>query len=173
MAAERSPARRAALYGLLVAAAFVFGYLESLLPSVGVPGIKLGLANLVTVVALYRLRAADAAGVALLRILLSGLTFGSPAAMLYALAGGLCSLAAMVLCRRSGRFSSIGVSMAGGVCHVLGQLAVAAAVLRTWRVAWYLPVLLLSGLLTGALIGAVATALLRRLPDDPAENGAK
>ena len=164
MAAKRSPARRAALYGLLVAAAFIFGYLESLLPSVGVPGIKL---------VLYRLRAADAAGVALLRILLSGLTFGSPAAMLYALAGGICSLAAMVLCRRSGRFSVIGVSMAGGVCHVLGQLAVAAAVLRTWRVAWYLPVLLLSGLLTGTLIGAAASALLRRLPDDPAENGAK
>ena len=82
MAAKRTPARRAALYGLLVAAAFIFGYLESLLPSVGVPGIKLGLANLVTVVVLYRLRAADAAGVALLRILLSGLTFGSPAAML-------------------------------------------------------------------------------------------
>ena len=141
MTAKRSPARRAALYGLLVAAAFIFGYLESLLPSVGVPGIKLGLANLVTVVVLYRLRAADAAGVALLRILLSGLTFGSPAAMLYALAGGICSLAAMVPCRRSGRFSVIGVSMAGAgaagrgggrAAHVArGMVSAGAAAVRS------------------------------------------
>ncbi len=153
--------RKTALYGLLVALAFIFSYLESLLPlPLGIPGIKLGLANLVVLVALALFGPRQAVAVALLRIFLVGFTFGSPSTMLYSLAGGVLSLAAMVLCRRSRAFSIVGISLAGGVCHNIGQLAMAALVMATGELAWYLPVLLLSGLLTGALIGWAARLLL-------------
>ncbi len=155
--------RKTALYGLMVALAFIFSYVETLLPVVGIPGVKLGLANLVVLVTLYLLRPRDALGISLLRMLLVGFTFGSPASMLYSLAGGLVSLGVMILCRRTEKFSILGVSMAGGVCHNLAQLAVAAAVLRTPQIVWYLPVLLLSGVLTGALIGVVARMCLPKL----------
>ena len=156
--------RKTALYGLLVALAFIVSYLESLIPlPIGIPGLKLGLANGVVLVALYRLRWWDALAVSVLRILLAGLTFGSPLSMLYSLCGGLLSLGAMALCRRSGRFSVMGVSMAGGVCHNIGQLAAAAVLLGTRQVLWYAAVLLPVGLLTGGLVGLLAGQLLPRL----------
>lgn len=155
--------RKTALYGLLVALACVFSYVESLIPVVGIPGMKLGLANLVVLTALMLLRPRDALVISCLRILLVGVTFGSPASMLYSLAGGLVSLGVMMLCRRTDKFSILGISIAGGVSHNLAQLAVAAAVLRTPQIAWYLPILLLSGLLTGALIGVVTRLCLPKL----------
>ena len=155
--------RKTALYGLMIALAFIFSYIESLLPVVGIPGVKLGLANLVVLVTLVLLRPRDALAISCLRILLVGFTFGSPASMIYSLAGGLVSLGVMALCRRTGKFSVLGVSIAGGVSHNLAQLAVAAAVLRTPQIVWYLPILLLSGLLTGALIGIVTRLCLPKL----------
>ena len=155
--------RKTALYGLMVALAFIFSYIESLLPVVGIPGVKLGLANLVVLVTLYLLRPRDALVISLLRIVLVGFTFGSPASMLYSLSGGLVSLGVMILCRRVDRFSVLGVSVAGGVSHNLAQLAVAAAVLRTPQIVWYLPMLLLSGVLTGALIGVITQLCLPKL----------
>lgn len=155
--------RKTALYGLMVALAFIFSYVETLLPVVGIPGIKLGLANLVVLITLCLLRPRDALAISLIRILLVGFTFGSPASMLYSLAGGLVSLGIMVLCHRSEKFSLLGISIAGGVSHNLAQLAVAAAVLRTPQIAWYLPMLLLSGVLTGALIGVIARLCLPKL----------
>lgn len=156
--------RKTALYGLLVALAFIFSYLESLLPlTLGIPGIKLGLANLVVVVTLYCLGARAGLAVALLRILLAGLTFGSLTTMLYSLAGGLLSYGVMLLCRRCRHLSVIGVSMAGGVSHNIGQIIVAAAVTATPQVVWYLPVLILAGLATGALIGFISALLLPKL----------
>ena len=155
--------RKTALYGLLVALAFIFSYIESLVPiPLGIPGIKLGLANGVTLVALYLLRPVDAVAIACLRILLAGLTFGSPVSMLYSLCGGLLSLLTMWLCRRSDRFSVVGVSVAGGVAHNVGQLLLATALLSA-SVVWYAPVLLVTGTLTGALIGALCRSLLPRL----------
>lgn len=155
--------RKTALYGLMVALAFIFSYIESLFPVVGIPGVKLGLANLVVLITLCLLRPRDALAISLLRIVLVGLTFGSPASMLYSLAGGLVSLGVMILCRRTDKFSVLGVSVAGGVSHNLAQLAVAAAVLRTPQIVWYLPVLLLSGVLTGALIGIITRLCLPKL----------
>ncbi len=156
--------RKTALYGLLVALAFVFSYLESLFPlPLGIPGLKLGLANTVTLVALELLGAGPALAVSCLRILLAGLTFGSPASMLYSFAGGLVSFGVMSLCRCTRRFSLTGVSLAGGVSHNLAQLGVAAVVLHTRQVAWYAPVLLAAGLATGALVGLLARLLLPAL----------
>ena len=159
--------RKTALYGVLVALAFVFSFLESLFPlPIGIPGVKMGLANGVTLVAWHLLGGGAALTVSCVRILLAGLTFGSPVSMLYSLAGGLVSFGVMWLCRRSGRFSLMGVSMAGGVSHNVAQLLVAALVLRTPSVVWYLPVLLLSGLVAGWLLGwlcSLLTPLLERM----------
>ncbi len=160
--------RKTALYGLLIALAFIVSYLESLIPlPVAIQGIKLGLANGVVLVALYRLRWWDGLVVSVLRILLAGLTFGSPVSMLYSLCGGLLSLGVMELCRRSGRFSVLGVSMAGGVSHNVGQLAAAAVLLGTRQVLWYAVGLLPVGLLTGGLVGLLAAQLLPRLKKLP------
>ena len=156
--------RKTAVYGLLVALAFIFSYIEHLIPiPIGIPGIKVGLANGVTLVALYLLRPADAFVIASVRILLAGLTFGSPVSMLYSLCGGLLSLSVMWLCRHSRRFSVVGVSVAGGVCHNVGQLLLAAVLLQTSAVAWYAPVLLLTGTVIGVLIGVLCRSLLPRL----------
>lgn len=156
--------RKTALYGLLVALAFIFSYIEVLVPiPVGIPGVKLGLANGVVLVALYLMRPADAAVISCLRIVLAGLTFGSPVSMLYSLCGGLLSFGIMWLCRRTDRFSVVGVSVAGGIAHNMGQLALAAVLLATPAVVWYAPVLLLTGTLTGALIGLLCRTLLPRL----------
>ena len=156
--------RKTALYGLLVALAFIFSYLESLLPlSVGIPGIKLGLANGVVLVALYLLHPRDALIISVVRILLAGLTFGSPASMLYSLSGGLLSFLIMWLCRRGDRFSVVGTSIAGGVSHNIGQLLMAAVAMQTVYIVWYIPVLLVAGVITGGLIGLLCRGLLPRL----------
>lgn len=156
--------RKTALYGLLVALAFVLSLLESLFPlPVGIPGVKLGLANGVVLTAMCLLGTGPALAVSCLRMLLAGLTFGSPVTMLYSFAGGLVSFGMMVLCRHSRRFSLVGVSIAGGVTHNLAQLMVAAWVLDTPAVVWYLPVLLVTGLVAGGLLGLLTNLLVPRL----------
>ena len=156
--------KRVALFGMLTALAFTLSYLESLLPiSLGIPGVKLGLANLVVVVALWTMTPYEALAISMIRVLLAGLTFGNGYSLLYSFAGALLSYAVMLLFKKS-KLSVIGVSMLGGVCHNIGQIAVAAAlVMRTARIVYYLPVLLVAGLLTGLLIGIVAKAIADRI----------
>ncbi len=150
--------------GLLVALAFVFSYLESLLPlSIGIPGIKLGVANIVVLFALYKTNLPTALTISLVRAVLSGFTFGSPSMILYSLAGAILSLVIMFLCKKSQKFSIIGVSIAGGVAHNIGQSVVAALLLSPAAVFAYLPLLLIVGAVTGGVIGALALLLLRRL----------
>ncbi|GAA6491986.1 MAG TPA: Gx transporter family protein [Candidatus Bariatricus faecipullorum] len=156
--------RRAAYLGIFTALALIFSYVESLVPlPVGIPGVKLGLANLVVVVALYKLKTGEALAISVIRILVSGFFFSSLAAILYSLAGGLLSFAVMFLARKNKKFSVYGVSMAGGVAHNVGQILVAALVVETFGILYYLPVLLVAGVLTGLIIGVVANAMLKRL----------
>jgi len=153
------------LYGVLIALAFVLSYVEMLVPvPLGMPGVKLGLANLVTLVALYLLPAPGAAAVALCRIVLAGFTFGSMSSMVYALCGGVLSFAVMLLCKKLPAFSPVGVSIAGGVAHNIGQLLCAVLVLKTVGLSLYFPVLLASGTVAGTLVGLLGALLLRRLP---------
>ena len=154
-----------ARYGLLIALALVLSYAESLLPALGVPGVKLGLPNLVIVFALYRLGTRDAWCLSVVRVLLAPALFGSGVSMAYIAAGAVLSLAVMGLLKKTGKFSSVGVSVAGGVAHNAGQILVAMALLETARLAWYLPVLWISGTVAGVLIGAVAGELVKRVPD--------
>lgn len=156
--------KRIAVFGLMTALAFTFSYLESLIPfNFGIPGIKLGLANLVTVTALYVLPKRDAFWISVIRIVLSGLTFGGVFTMLYSLAGGILSFALMLAAQKNKQFSVIGVSVTGGVAHNAGQIIVAAAVMNTVRIVYYFPVLLISGLITGLLIGIVSNIIILRL----------
>lgn len=159
-----SKAWKTALFGLMTALAFVFSYLESLVPlNIGIPGIKLGLANLVVITALYIFPKQYAFVIALIRIILSGLTFGGLSAMVFSLAGGVLSFAVMVLLKKVNKFSVIGVSAAGGIFHNIGQIAAAAFVMKTAQIIYYLPVLVISGLITGILIGIIADILIKRL----------
>ncbi len=158
--------RTVALTGLLIALALVLSYLESLVPlSFAVPGIKLGLPNLVIVFALYRLRPATAAAISLLRVALVALLFGSALSLAYSAAGAVLSFAVMLLLKRSGRFGCTGVSVAGAVAHNLAQIATAALLLETPGLAWYFPVLCVSGTAAGVCIGLLAALLVKRIPE--------
>ena len=156
---------KVAQYGLLTALALVLSYLESLLPPLGAPGVKLGLPNLAVVFALYRLGWKDACVISLVRVALVALLFGNGAALAYSIAGAALSLAVMGLLKRTGKFSPVGVSVAGGVAHNAGQILVAMAMLETSRLAWYLPVLWISGTVAGVLIGIVSGVLVKRIPE--------
>ena len=155
---------RVAYFGVFTALALIFSYVESLIPiQLGVPGVKLGLANLIIVIALYKMRLSEVFLLSIVRILLSGFLFGNYFSILYSLAGGLLSLAVMALLKKTGDFSVMGISMAGGVFHNVGQLVVAMMVVETFSVGYYLPVLLVAGLVTGFLIGVAAGEMLKRL----------
>ena len=156
--------RRMARYALLTALAMVLSWLESLVPvSAAAPGVKLGLTNLVVIFALYRMGLRAAAAVSLARVGLVSMTFGNAYSFAYSLAGAVLSLAVMAVLKRTGKFSILGVSIAGGVGHNLGQIAVAMAVLGTARLAWYLPALLVSGTLAGAAVGAAGGLVAARV----------
>ena len=158
-------ASKIAQYGLLTALALVLSYLESLIPPLWVPGVKLGLPNLAVVFALYRLGWKDACAISLVRVVLVTLLFGNGAALAYSIAGAALSLSLMGLLKKTGKFSTVGVSVAGGVAHNAGQILVAMALLETSRLAWYLPVLWVSGTIAGVLVGLVSGELVRRVPE--------
>ena len=128
---------KVAYFGVFTALALIFSYVETLIPiNFGIPGAKLGLANLVIVTVLYKARWQDAFLLSVIRIVLAGFIFGNLFAILYSLAGGLLSLAAMTMIKQRGSFSVIGVSMAGGVTHNIGQLIVAMLVVETYQVGY-------------------------------------
>ena len=153
-----------AVFGVFTALGLIFSYLESLIPlEIGIPGVKLGLANLIIVIALYKLRPASVYCLSVVRVVLSGFLFGNLFSILYSMAGGLLSVTVMLLLKNRGSFSILGVSLAGGVFHNIGQLIIAILVVETFSVAYYVPVLLISGLVTGLLIGIVSREMLKRL----------
>ena len=156
--------KKVAVYGMLMALAFLLSYVETLIPfSFTIPGIKLGLANLVVVVAFYCLDVKSAFVISMVRILLAGLTFSSLSVMLYSLGGGLLSFLCMALAKRFTSLSITGVSILGGAAHNLGQLFVAAAVVRTGSLMYYFPALLVAGTAAGTLIGLLGGLVTVRL----------
>lgn len=155
---------KVAYFGVFTALALIFSYVETLIPiNFGIPGVKLGLANLVIVIALYKMRFGDVLLLAITRVLLSGFIFGNYFSIIYSLAGGILSLCIMGILKKSNKFSVLGISMAGGVAHNIGQLIVAMLVVETFAVVTYVPVLLIFGLITGFVIGIAADEMLRRL----------
>ncbi len=151
---------------LFTATALLLSYIESLFPFfMGVPGMKLGLANLAVVLALYYYGWREALLINAVRIMLAGLLFGNLFSILFSLGGALVSFFAMLLFRRL-KLSVYGVSMAGGVFHNLGQIVIAAAIVETAAVGYYVPFLLAAGVVTGLLIGVLAKQILYRLPKE-------
>ena len=163
--------RKTAYLGMMSAAAILLGYIESLLPlSIGVPGVKLGIANLAAVFVLYYYGVREAALVSVVRILVIGFMFGNLFSILFSLAGAALSLLVMTGVKRMKGFSVFGVSMAGGVSHNVGQLIVASLVVENFYLMYYLPVLLISGLICGCLIGIASGAVIRRIKPESLKN---
>lgn len=161
---NNSFSEKIALHGLLVALAFVLSWVEMQIPYFfAVPGIKLGLTNLVVLIALYRLGSADAFALNVVRILLVSFTFGNMAALLYSLAGGMLSFLAMYLMKRFTKFSVKLVSVFGGFFHNVGQILVAMLVLKSVHVLWYLPYLWISGIVAGIVIGLIGELVMQKL----------
>lgn len=155
---------RAVQFGVFTALALLFSYIESLIPfHIGIPGVKLGLANLIIVVVLYKTEYKQAYLLSVTRVILAGFLFGNLFSILYSLAGGLLSLSMMILAKRKDGYSVIGVSVIGGVFHNVGQILMAMLVTESWKLIYYLPVLLLFGVLMGIVIGVVSKEMLKRL----------
>lgn len=164
--------RKVALYGICIALAMVLGFIESQIPvSVVVPGARLGLTNLVVLMALYRMGAADAMVINFVRIILTGFTFANTFSMLYSLAGGMFSCLVMILLKHTKKFSVAGVSVAGGAAHNLGQMFVAMAVMSNTRIAYLFPALMVSGVAAGIVTGILGAEVIKRLPEDNGYRG--
>lgn len=147
--------------------ALIFSYIEAVIPfNPGIPGVKLGIANIVAVIALYKLSAKHAIFINVIRILIAGFLFSGIFGAIYSLAGATVSLIGMVLLKKTDKFSIAGVSMAGGVLHNIGQLLVAAFLINDMRIFIYFPVLLFSGLAAGIAVGVGATLIIRALPNN-------
>lgn len=157
-------AKRITVTGLLIALAMMLSYIEILIPfHVGVPGIKLGLANIVVLTAFFFFPPAQVLAISLFRVLLTGLLTGSGMALVFSLAGGLCSFFVMLLCCKSNWFSPVGISLAGGVTHNIAQLCIAVLLLQTTSLVFYLPFLLLAGIVTGLCNGLLVAKMLPTL----------
>lgn len=155
---------RICLSGMFIGLALVLGYLESLVPiSLGIPGVKLGLSNLVTIVALYKLDVKNMILITFVRVLLSSILFGNMTVMLYSMAGAALSVLVMALMVRINVFSKTGVSIAGGVAHNIGQLMVAWLVIGSGNIFYYMPVLLVAGTVAGACIGMLASLIIKKI----------
>lgn len=162
---QKTPAYNVALAAMMAALALIFSYIEAIIPfNFGIPGIKLGIANLVILTSLYVLGTGYTFAINVIRILVAGLLFNGFFGAAYSLAGGLLSLAVMILLKKTGLFSTIGISMAGGVAHNLGQLLVAALIVSNMKLFFYFPVLLFSGIISGILIGIITYLILKKLP---------
>ena len=153
-----------ALCGVLIALAMVLSYIESLIPiSFAVPGIKLGLANIVTIIALIKLGFKPAIIISIGRVLLSGLLFGNPATIMYSMAGALLSILVMFVIRKLKLLSITGTSVCGAIAHNVGQLTVAAIVIENTKIFYYLAILSVSGIIAGIFIGILAGIIIKNI----------
>lgn len=161
---KKMTTKKTAQLGVYIALAMILSYVESLIPfSFGVPGIKLGLTNVVTVIMMYTYGIPGAFGVAVLRAVLSGFMFGNAFSIIYSVAGCVLSFIFMYILKKTNHFAIISVSAAGGVMHNVGQLIVAANVVKTYSVIYYAPVLIIAGVFTGIIIGIVSDEIVKRI----------
>lgn len=149
--------------GILASLAMVLSFVETLLPPIyaAVPGIKIGLANIVSVFLLYRFSVKDTAIVTLIRVLTVAMLFGNLMTLSYSIAGAVLSIMVMALLKKTNLFSTVGVSIAGGVAHNLGQIIVAIFITSTIEIGYYMIFLCISGVLSGTLIGIVGALVLK------------
>ncbi|MBQ5886503.1 MAG: Gx transporter family protein [Clostridia bacterium] len=158
--------RKLAYLGLCTAVALILAYVEVLLPPLftAVPGIKLGLPNIAILFVLYRYGMRYAAAVSFVRMAVVALLFGNPMTFVYSLAGAALSLLVMALLRRLDFLSVVGVSVAGGVFHNVGQILMAMLLLGTAELGYYLIVLAITGTVSGIFVGLCGGLAVRRIP---------
>lgn len=156
--------KKTAYLGVFLAAAMICSYIETLIPfNFGIPGIKLGLANIVVLLMLYLVDTKEALLVSLVRVALTGLLFGNIFSIVYSISGAVLSFFVMLLLKKTNRLACVSISTAGGISHNIGQLLAASLMIHDFHIMFYIPVLLLAGLLTGLLMGILAQELLIRL----------
>lgn len=160
----RVSALKVAAGGIALATALILSYVEAALPiNLGIPGIKLGLPNVVILFLLYKYGVGYAATVSLLRVALVGILFGNAQTFIYSLSGAVVSLGIMWILKKTDLFSYTGVSVAGGIFHNLAQICAATVLLETKEMLYYLPILVISGTLCGALIGVIGAILIKKI----------
>ena len=156
--------KKITVMALTTALAMILSFVESQIPAfVAIPGVKMGLANIAVVFALYKLGWKEAIAVSLVRVFLVSLLFGTGASLFYSAAGAVLSLLGMIGLKATGLFSSVAVSVAGGVLHNVGQIGMACLLLETDVLRYYLPFLALSGILAGVVIGVLAAVMVKRI----------
>jgi heptaprenyl diphosphate synthase len=162
---NREQIKKLSLLSLLTAAAMILSYVEAVLPPVfaSVPGIKMGLPNMIVIFILYRMGSVSAIAVSFVRIFLTALLFGSPMSFIYSLAGAVFSLAVMMILKKADFLSAIGVSVAGGVFHNLGQILMAMLLLETAAIGYYMIVLAVTGTIAGIFVGLCGAFLMQRI----------
>lgn len=156
--------KKIAEIAMLAALAVIFGYVESLFPlPVPIYGVKVGVSNVVTLFAIYMLSAGNVFGIMLIKTICSAFLFQGVSAFLYSVSGGILSVITMYILKRSNKFGVMGVSAAGGVMHNIGQLICAAAVLKSLNVMYYMPILIVCGIISGVIIGIITKLILERI----------
>lgn len=156
--------KKLTLLALSVTLAMILSFIESQIPAfVAIPGVKIGLANIVVVFAMYKFGVKEAAGISIIRVLMVSMLFGSVMTLFYSIAGAVLSFFGMLLLKATGKFSCTAVSVAGGVLHNIGQIAMACIILETDVIRYYLPFLILSGIIAGIVIGVVAAIMIKRI----------
>lgn len=156
--------KRIAVCGVLTALAMIFGYIEMLIPiPIGIPGVKLGIANIAIIAVIYVVGNTEGIIVNLLRILLTGILFGNLYSFLFSLVGGILSVLLMILAKKTKKLSMTGVSIIGGVSHNVGQIIAAALLMQIPAIVYYLPVLIIAGVVTGIVIGTVGQIATKRI----------
>ena len=155
---------RITLLAMLIAISILFGYLEAILPLlIAIPGIKLGLANIPIMFAVYKMRPLDVFLISIVRVVILSLTFRNMLAFLFSLSGAIFSISIMLLFKQSKFFSVTGVSIAGGVAHNMGQIIMAALILQIPGLLYYFPLLIIAGIITGIIIGLISGLLIERV----------
>ncbi len=156
--------KKVAFLSMCIALSMILSYFESLIPPlVAVPGVKIGLPNIVMVFMLYKIGAKETAIVSIIRVILSSLLFGTPIMMLYSLAGAALSLTGMIILKKTKLFAPVTISVVGGILHNIGQIATACFVMDTAQIVYYLPVLLITGTIAGVAVGFTAGIVLKKL----------
>ena len=157
-------AKKVAFLGVLTSVALVLSYLESLLPPLwaAVPGIKMGIPNVVIIFMLYRYGVKEAVIVSLIRVFIVALLFGNVMTLAYSVAGALLSITLMAICKKIKVFSVVGTSIVGGIAHNLGQILVAIVLFDTVQIGYYMIVLAITGTIAGVFIGLAGALLLKR-----------
>ena len=156
--------KKIAVLALAIALAMILSFVESQIPAfVAIPGIKIGLANIAVVFVLYKLGWKEAVLISLVRVVMVSMLFGTLVSLFYSVAGAVLSLTGMVLLKKTGLFSTVAVSVTGGVLHNVGQILMACLLLETNVIVYYLPFLILSGVIAGVVIGVVSAIMVDRV----------